>query len=445
MLTSRFNKKPIEFISVIFAMAVVLLLILIALNSYFWLDDFLIRLQLQEENIFERIWRVYFNWDGRSIAPFYIMGDLNDGYGSAELSSILTTGLFFVSSYLLARCFLFFWGNQFFSGFYLFLLTLLIVVVLWLGFSAHLSRSFYWTCTSKYTNANLLGILWVYLLFKHTNQTKLLLLVSFLMTISGFNIAVAGLTIFVFLKVFKLQKINLKNDILILLVLIAGTSFALFAPGNFVRAEATHFEMNTSVASLTKGFFQIAKEYLFMSKWIFIGALIITLFSFFTRANTVDNKQLILKYSVVFFLASFSTIVPFTPIPETASKHTGHFFQLLLFIALVLLFYYFSCRFVFNKYILSQIVFILTTLWFVWVSKEQYVIGKNIKTQILNRYSYLESKRGSVDTVFINPIQLPDKFFTNRFWETTNNTNWGFEVLQQYFGTGPVVLKEIHK
>jgi hypothetical protein len=218
---------------------------------------------------------------------------------------------------------------------------------------------------------------------------------------------------------------------------------AILAPGNFARASNIEHGIDFSLKYLFKSFLIISKEYILMSKWIFIGSLLCS-YCLFSVANSTIKKQInLLQISFLFLVTAFTTIIPFLPLPNAASKHTGAHFQLYLFIGLFILFYYlFSKSNFLIKPLFQKLTMILFLIFSIYIGFKQYFLGKPIKQLVIDRELILKKHFASNDTIYLKSINVPSNLFTNRYWEFDSKEKWAIECMQTYYKTGPIVIFE---
>lgn len=423
-------------------LAVVIVLFLLSYNAYFWTDDLIDRLIMSRLGQINVPWSQYMLWDGRGFSPIVILRNIILCNATPEISAIITTLFFLITCSLLTKALFNHLLLIEIKGEEWLVVAIIFAICLWMGMRPHLSRSFYWTTGSFYSNVNLLVGLWLFYLSSTNKKTWIIVLLSLFLTLSGVNIAAGVLTLYTCAILLKLIPFDFKQQVPVMIALLVGTVATTFAPGNFARASEGGKQLSFELQDLAVGYYQVLIEYLLMSKWIIIGSLLFVLSfqSLFRELKVARNKKI--RWSLVFLASALATIVPFTPIPDAASKHTAIYFQTFLLLSSISFLSYFCVRFEIPQFIQRLTIFSIT-VYFLVLGLNQYKLGRTVKAQVLARYDLLESKRGSSDLIVLDSIKLPDELYTTRSWEiSTDTAAWENKALREYFGTGPVMVKK---
>lgn len=444
-----------KYLLLIGSILVLVVLALLCTNTFFQQDDFdfLNIRPYQSENLIQAVFqfskKMYFGIDGRSVSLIYLQRTLILPLFSAEVNSFLTSVVLLGGAYLIVRIFYRLTEEGFENSVsYFFVSAIFIVMCLWMGMRPILARILYWPTSQFYTYINFFFLLWIVLFFSKRRPGWFFLVLSFNLTLSGVNIAAGVLTFFVLshLLLPEFLRFSRKWSFLIFILLIAGAIIAVIAPGNFNRAAGLEHGIDFNIVYMLRSFVVITKEYLLMSKWIFIGGILTALYFIAGSLYTSINYKLLTKAFFLFFLTAFSTIVPFLPLPGAASKHTAIHFQFLMFIAIVLGGFILFKRIALSTYV-RPVVFILLSSLFLWTGLRQYQLGLPVKKEITKREQIMESHRGTNDTLYFKKIIVPETLFTNRFWDYTNEEPyvWALNCMQQYYQTGPIIMLEPEK
>ena len=420
----------------------ILVLLLLCFNTYFWTDDLSDRYFMPRVGQINVLWEQYMGWDGRAFSPFFLIRNLMLCYTTPELVAIFTTLCFLLTSAFLTKVI--------FTHILLlklkkdewFVISFVFAIALWMGMRPHLSRSFYWATGSFYTDVNLLVGLWIFYFSNENKRIWIISILSFCLTLSGVNVAAGALTLYTGAVILRLIPFTFKGHFPIMAALLIGTVITTFAPGNFARVTAGAGQLSFNLQALVLGYFQVLKEYVLMSKWIFMGSIVFVVCFHSFIINTSAGSRKIVLWALLFFIAALATIVPFAPIPEAASKHTSIYFQTFLFLSLIC-----TCSFFLTRFLIAQVVqkisIVLFLIYFIGVGLNQFKLGRSVKMQALKRDHLLKEKEGSRSLIVLDPIEMTDDLFTNRSWDiTTDTAAWENRTLRQYYNTGPIKLKE---
>ncbi len=407
-------------------------------NSYYHADDFNSLRNILNKGFFGDAYFQYLNWDGRVVSPLFIIRNVLLFYFPLQVLVFLALLAIPVINYLVIRIM----GQlDFFNKSKSVILPVLVLsILIWFGFRAHISRSVYWATGSYYMFANLLMFIGIYL-YLIGKRDWVFLVITFTVMSSGVNTAAVMITFAFLFHVLNLYKVNLKSDFLFLLISVFGFLLSALAPGNFERARVNYSGVSYNVMDFPYNFWIVAREYILMSKWLPVVAVLaaLCLSNLLTRKNNLRHISVV---AIVFILSAFASIAPFMLVPESASRHTVIHFQTFLFIALFLLalvtLAYFQI--VIKKWLSISVLTVVSVLLFM-VAVQQFWIGRRVRKQVVERYEALENLRGNKEPVYLSPIDQPDNFFTNRGFDIKSPPDDINDILQNYFGTGSVRLK----
>ena len=417
----------------------VICVIMTGFNSFNWNDDFNYFGLLSKNGFLGEVYNQYFYWDGRAITPLFTIRNILLYYFPPQVLAVLALITIFITSYLICKILE---KLEIIEIKHLYLVSIVGGILLWVSYRAHLGRSVYWATGSFYQVFNLFVFLWIYLYLKSKVSLPIFLLITFSMISSGVNIAMVIITLMFFFHILKYRIINFKKDFPVLTTIVLAFILCTFAPGNFVRAKTgytTGIGYDTNISHFIYNYFIVLKEYVLMSKLLFIVATLFGILIFITNYS-MPLRTKTLSIAVVFLLGGLSSILPFILVPDAASKHTSIHFQTCLFI-FILLSVFTALNSIEIKFpnwsffTLSNLI----CLYFCYVAIIQYQMGRSVKAQIESRYDYLETKRNSRDTIFLKTINQPDSFFTNRIWDIKNPPDDSNRILQRNFQTGPIL------
>ena len=421
-------------------------LLLICLNAVFWtggVDDFDIKMYISEHGHWQYIKNSYLHWDGRAVSPLFLFRNVLIINWSAELIAVFTTFVLIAVSFFLQRMVSMILGYRKTDWYVSLNLTFLVTLSLWLIMRPHMARSIYWATGSIYTLFNLFVFAALFYTFKKKRSLPLVYTLIFIASLSGVNVSIGLVAILSTSRFFGVWKQNWREDLILIVVLISGTALCSLAPGNFERAAVTG-KLSVNPLIMLNGFYVVLKEYLLMSKWLIPSAFITALYLTTTlKKEFIISSRVIFRWIFIFIIGSLGTILPFMLLPGSASKHTSVYFQSFLFVAVLLMKIHIFYSIRIYKY--KIIVLVCTLSFLLWGTKtaySQYNLGKGVKIQILKRYEYLESKRGTKELILLDPIKAPIYLFTTTIWDMTDNPDYYLNrMYSKYFGIGPVALK----
>ena len=421
-------------------------LLLICLNAVFWtggVDDFDIKMYISEHGHWQYLKNSYQHWDGRAVSPLFLFRNILIINWSAELIAVFTTFVLIAVSFFLQRMVSMILGYRKTDWYVSLNLTFLVTLSLWLIMRPHMARSIYWATGSIYTLFNLSVFAALFYTFKKKRSLPLVYTLIFIASLSGVNVSIGLVAILSTSRFFGVWKQNWREDLILIVVLISGTALCSLAPGNFERAVVSG-KLSVNPLIMLNGFYVVLKEYLSMSKWLILSAIITGLYlTSNLKKKHIISSRVVFRWFFIFIIGSLGTILPFILLPGSASKHTSVYFQSFLFVAVLLMMIHVFHSMRIYKY--KIIILVCTLSFLLWGTKtaySQYNLGKGVKIQILKRYEYLESKRGTKELILLDSIKTPIFLFTTTIWDMTADPDYYLNrMYSKYFGIGPVALK----
>ena len=322
-----------------------------------------------------------------------------------------------------------------------FLVGLSIVVILWLSMRPHLSRSLYWPTGVHYVTINLFVALFICSLVSRVNSKFVSFLIALFAASGGPNTASAVFAFYILYRLIDNGKFIIKNEWPIIIGLMLGAFPVVFAPGNFVRASSNDGSgLILSPSLYGQNFLVVFKEYLFMSKWVFIGGLLLGLL--IQKMETNYKQKNMITLGLIFWVSAIASIAPFIFVHTAASKHTSIHFQLFGLVGTTILAMIIWNYIPFIKKIESKLVISAIMVFFIAIATPQIKFGKDVKKQITERHKIIDTYRGNTqDTLKLSPIIMNENFFTNRVWDLSTNPNSDFNIIySEIFNTGPIVV-----
>lgn len=432
----------------------IVLILLLNLNTFYWADDYAILNEINDLGIYQRCVHGFYTWDGRYLTPAAFLQGL---FLEALPVEIIT--LFWNCCFLLSGIILFYIikeetksnsdsSNKMFLPF-------LVATIFWLGSYKHIGQTIYWATGGVYTFNLLLGAVWLLLFYRIQKTNSLTIKSFFLLFTVGIGLTTQNLTIgFITLLLLSIltdflknEKKNIRYKVLLLLIIIGGTLFLSLAPGNFIRAEEINnlaFKDITLWMLVRNTAFALA-TYLLFSFFLIFLSLLAAIVYVFQKGNTIAPvlKNLIYipktKEQCITFITTYkyliialSTILPFITMPEVVSPRTAIYFMFFLFIFIFKFTYQLSVVPLNKKETKasSAIAYILFFSVFCFVIYN-FQKGKTLKAEVKKRELLLKNSKNKVVT--IRKIDESLKSYCYDFRDFRGNDDWAVEAQKIYF------------
>lgn len=422
------NYKISNSFLIIGIVSIVTTFILLAFNTFLKADDYCFRVQMANQNSFFVLWDHYIKADGRSLSPIYLFRNLIVKYLSPEFIAIIATSCLIGVGYFIMESVNSFLDIKYKNFSYKLNITLLVSVCLWLGVRANLSRVIYWPIGSFYIYVALAFIGALYYLFNHTNKLRFIIL-GVLAIFGGINVAFPFLIIYILYGLFI--KIEIKIHFGVFVIFIISFLIMFLAPGNFARASRLESGYDFNILTILKNYFKVFIEYLMMSKWILITAVLSAFLFNISKDYEKYKKYKLFKLSLLLVLGALLTIVPFVVLPQAASRHTSIFFQLLLFFGILLFSLYIrSNYFLQNKYLTNSVA-LLVIIIFLYEGIQQYILSSELKNKI-NQREMILNKADKSHPVNIAEITSDPRLYSH-FYKDYPEEKWTIQCMQSYY------------
>jgi hypothetical protein len=423
------NYKISKFFLIVGIISIITTFILLAFNTFLKADDYCFRVQMANQNPFLVLWDHYINHDGRAFSPINLLRNLLVKLMPPEVNSLFSTlSLFGISFFIVAYVNKIFNQNEN-KNLERLLITLLVTACLWLGIRANLSRVIYWPVGNYYIYAAFFLFGALYYLLCNSERKKIILFGVF-SVFAGVNLAFSFLiTYLLYIIIFKNK--NIKNELNILLIFLVAFFFMFLAPGNFARASRLESGYDFNVFNILKNYFIIFIEYLMMSKWILITSFLSAfLFNISNDDKSYQNNKL-LNLSLLMILGALLTIVPFVILPQAATRHTSIYFQLLLFLGILLFALYVRSSYLLQKKYLTNSVTFLIIIIFLYEGIQQYILSSDLKNKIIQRELILNNADKS-HPVNITEITSNPRLYSH-FYKDYPEEKWTIECMESYY------------
>lgn len=408
------------------------------LNSIHWNDDFNYLRSISNMGFFKEALNQYNTWDGRVISPLFLIRNIILYYFPPQILSILALFSLFITSYFLYKLLVGVKAISISKSSYI--IVSVLGILLWISYKAHMARSIYWATGSYYQFANMLLILWMYYYIYNKRNNIYFLFLTFTVLSLGTNVAMVVFTFVFLLHMFNIRIINFKRDLLCFSVGLLAFALSTFAPGNFIRASTSLKKgIDLDISNFIYNYWMVFKEYLLMSKSLMLFSIVFGIMIYSISIFNSSKKNVFI-IAIIFLVSGLSSITPFVIVPDAASKHTSIHFQtcLFIFIFLIVNILLQTTKIVFPKPTFNILLNIIS-IYIGLVALQQYIIGRDVRSQIQSRYDYLETKKGIKDTIYLEKLNQPENFFTTNIWDIKNPPDDSNRILQREYNTGPIL------
>jgi Family of unknown function (DUF6056) len=451
----------------IFSGIVILIILLLSINGFYWADDYGFMSDLKRDGVFKNCYEGYFRWDGRFLSLGAIFQCFSLLYLQIETIILIWTCCVLLSGVLMfyiIDCEL---NINFKNKHFRVLMLLIFPIILWLGSLIHASETIYWATGGTYSFDLMLGAIWVLLFLKlQKNKNNLFLKILFLL----FSFAVGGLTQNLSMPLITLISIQLmcnfldhkKSKIifnfLILLFVISGLIFIMIAPGNWLRIkdEKTVVD-NFNVLILLKNYFYVLLKFFTRSIFAIVAsgilAFSVALFinpklnlpkiSFIKMPKSRKNWSVILS-DFKWLLVASSSALPFIAIPMFSGRRTviyfGYFIMIFAFVHISKLFKksqeVSSSKYINQNIKISKFGIILILMISFSIAIHNLIYGATLKKAIANRENILKnSQNKTIHLKEIGPelsticFQFADYPYTGAYVKSSQERYFGVKII----------------
>lgn len=447
--------KNIDKVVVILGIISVLLIIGISFFTWRYCDDFVYEKSLQTRGVFEHMYYIYSNWEGRAISIGGFIQIFLFKYFNHKIIVFVWSLFFIANAYLILKIFLSELSNKirisrelvlFFIG--------IVVVTLFYGFYTHIAETVYWAMGGVYTCAVFFGLLWI-ILYK-----KMIAKVPKIVTIGSYfifsiivgmitqNLTICLLTFLLIEGIFLFyhnEKRKILYLILIAIGLLIGLSITSFSPGTLHRIAVTPHSFGANPLYYLKNLYTSLKVFLITSVVLSAAAVIsaVVIFTYFKQKisiplNQEKNRLINFLYTTKWLIIALSSVLPFIFVPTNVSR-TAIFFMVFVYIFFLL--------FVVN--ILSKIKSLNILKWkkicnlyllFFFSGHIVYMaysfkIGYEYNSYMNAINDYLITKKNATETIIVKNKHLPYRpfMYNTEFMLTKDPKNWINEEWSTYY------------
>lgn len=422
-------KQKISFYRASYLVLIILSIFLIvgilinALPTFLWGDDFVLYTSLQNKGIFSFLKDIYLNWDGRSISLGGLVQTFLIKYTSAPMTNLVWAISFLLASFFTVRIY----GCDRNLIPYLGVLVASLIIL----FRNHVFQTIYWSTGGAYSFNLLLGTLWLWIYLYKRYRKGLLFISTVLVGATTQNLTLALMMIVVSEIIYaKIRTGNWqKNLIVLLLLFLPGIFFISLAPGSLHRinhySEVSFTPLNL-IHKTAVLYYKAFSESIISVPFAFAIAMLLYL-----KVKHQDSFYSFIRY----FLAAVISIAPFIILPVEVSESSRIFiyfqyFLLLAFVNLFLMLFYILEKWLrtslFKLYsswsILNAFVVLIFGLSIVWVNFNN---GIHLQQRVEAREKIIVSSPSNADIV-ISRITVPWNCFTfmHAFHDLTDSAQY---------------------
>jgi hypothetical protein len=382
-------KQKNSFYSISYLVLLILSIFLIvgilinALPTFFWGDDFVLYTSLKSKGIFNFLKDVYLNWDGRSISLGGLVQTFLIRYTTAPITNFVWAISFLIASFFTVK--ISGYGSNLIPYLGVFIASLIIL------FKNHVFQTIYWSTGGAYSFNLLLGSFWVWIYLYKRFRKGLIFIATILVGATTQNLTLALMMIVVSDIIYeKIKSGNWHKNLIVLFILfLPGLFFISLAPGSIHRINHYSEVSFTSLNLLHKSavlYYKAFSESIVAIAFAFAIAMLL-----YSKVKHQDSFYFFVKY----FLASVISIAPFIILPVEVSESSRIFiyFQYFLLLAFINLFIVLfqilekRLRTSLSKLytlwsILNAFVILIFALSVVWINfKNGIIIQQRVKTR----------------------------------------------------------------
>ncbi len=423
-------------------------IICISFLTWRFCDDFRFEKTLQTTRVFEFMYNLYMNIDGRflSFASFVQLSLIK--YFNLKFVVFIWSIFFILNSYLIFKIILNEFNNSIkFKAKEIILIISIISISLFYGFYKHISETVYWAVGGTYMLHAFFGLLWI-ILFRivrnRPSKWQIVLLYALFTIIVGMmtqNLVVC-LIVFLFIESIFILHNGGRNKLpflgLYMFCLIAGVILTSFSPGSLSRISKYPGSLDKNILNYFKYFFNISKVFLRASVYlvplsILSATLIYINFNIQNKEQSKqpDNKLIQQLKTFKWLIISVSSIFPFLLAPSTVCYRTALFFMIFLFIFIQIVIIRILSQFefeFFRKHIkVANIVLVIAFSCHLGYMAYCYKIGNEYQSYMsyIDRYLITQKNSPLEVTVKKKTLRYYPFMFNIKEWSLTDNPgNW---------------------
>lgn len=423
----------------------VALILVQAVNAHFWADDFYIYNQLQERGVWDFMWSGYMSWDGRFVSLNALVQLLLIKTDSAPLAVGFWSLMFLTAATLGVEVFRKETGGDG-SKVGKSRQVIILLCLMWLGFSNHLSETLYWVTGGIYIMALAMSLGFILFFIRRPDSIRPSWLFGGMVfgLLSGLMGVVASLPLLVFMAVeVALQyRRSLKPGLAYPAAwggaLLAGIVFNIVAPGNFIRAGVLDTSFQLDAVTMGVNFLKISFRYLHFSIPA-VGMAVLAVLLFAPKGR-IRLKKPSFSFNAVLFhgkwlMTAFSSIVPMLVIPDFAGGRVTIFFTAWLFFWIWITGTHWLKSSesgtgwqVIHPIVRKGLVLVLFAS-VITIASGNFIVGQSIKRQVAQREAFLMEMSAQASAVQVKPVvveKIPFSVFFHDLQDDDYARYYGF-------------------
>jgi hypothetical protein len=416
--------------------------IIFSFFSWNYGDDYLYKVAMKDISPIKFIMDLYLTHDGRHLSPFGIIQMYIIKYFDAFGGILIYLLAYLIASWILFKKLISdlsvdkkIYKVYFLPFSFLLLFGLLPVykdVLCWLTGGAYmlvLLQGFLLFTLLDYllrinlNISNLKKIVYsIIILLLSLNSQNLMLIILFFSFIAFYKIYVFD------------KRISYKWILIVILPIILSMLITSLAPGNFSRISREESNLNLNFFKLLENFKMIYFRFFIYSKWVISFGLIVGLAISFYYKETVNYKppRFYFEKILFFVFASILSMSPFILVPNIARIRVFFIGMVFLFIAFFYLGVYCSNLKLFKvKPVVINLLPLLSITTGVLFMTQQIKLVIPFSRQVEQRATFLESNRGSNDTIYYKKLLIPKELVLIRWADYKNYGDW--DKVKEYY------------
>jgi hypothetical protein len=425
--------------------------IIFAFFSWNYGDDYLYKVAMKDTSPIKFIMDLYLTHDGRHLSPFGIIQMYIIKYFDAFGGILIYLLAYFMASWILFKKLISDLSvDKKIDKIYFLPFSFLLLFGLWPVYKDVL----FWLTGGAYMLALLQGFLLFALvdyLFRinlniSTPKKIVYSIIILLLSLNSQNLMLI-LLFFSFIAFYKIyvldKKISYKWVLIVILPIILSMLITSLAPGNFSRISREEPNLNLNFFTLLENFKMIYFRFFIYSKWVIFFGLIVGLsISYYCREKINYKPTRFYFEKILFFVfVSVLSMLPFILVPNIARIRVFFIGMVFLFVAFFYLGVYFSNLKLFKvKPVLINLVPLLSIIFGVLFMTQQIKLVIPFSRQVEQRANFLESNRGSSDTIYYKKLQIPKELVLIRWADYERYKDW--DRTKEFYELGGYVETE---
>ena len=407
---------------------------IIGISFFTWrfCDDFYLEKNLQLKGVFEYMYQMFMNWDGRflSVAAFIQLAAIK--YLNHNIVVFIWSLFFIINCFLIFKIIADETGiNTKLKINEIFVPISVVIICIFYGFSTHISETVFFETGGAYMVHVFIGLIWILIyrkIIKEFNKAYKIVLFSLFTIIVGMhtqNLVICLLFFLVIegiLFIYNNDRKKVRYIFLFFVCLLSGLAITSFSPGSLIRASSSPNSFDPNFLHYFKYLYLITKIFIRASIYLIPLSVISAMVVFINfdvkidkKQNYPDNKLVKFLVDIKWLLISSSSILPFLFIPNTVTYRSALFFMLFLYIFIVIGVIEFlnkvkTVNFLKFKLPLNIILLVLFVCHLGYMSY-CYKYGFEYQKFMSDTDKFLLTKMNKTGPIVVKKINVPDKPF----------------------------------